>query len=191
MLFFYNVSNQTQNNMKHDFIQKQYDVLVGEGKGGGNAYTAVLSSYSKHHLAMMQSTDEVRNELKKMKKHFEQVDVYYVECEEDIKKYLKTKGMLWSVICMCCIVIFGITGALTVFAHNQQPIISESTALPICIVCGICFYIAFGKGNKYRKQMIIMKDLWPSNIRNSGVDYHTFFCRLKIITWYVYCILNS
>lgn len=107
---------------------------------------------------MMQSTAEVHAELKNIRSNTAS-NVHYVQEMSDIKKYLKVKSALWAVICMSCLLILGVTGALTLFVSNQKPIVSEFTALPICIVVGVCFYIAFRKGNRYRKQMDIMKDL--------------------------------
>lgn len=144
--------------MKYNFGQKFYDVLVGAGPGGSHLYTTVLNSEQKHQLAMMQSTAEVHAELKIIRSNTAS-NVHYVQEMSDIKKYLKVKSALWAVICMCCLLILGITGALTVFVSNAKPIVSEFTAFAICAVFGICFYFAFRNGNRYRKQMVIMQDL--------------------------------
>ncbi len=145
--------------MKYTFGQKQYDVLVGEGKGGGDAYTSVLSSSVKHHLCTMNSADEVRTELKKMKEHFAQMDIHYVQCEEDIKKYLRGKLQLWKVIMIMALLTTFIVASLTVFVANNMPIISEPKATVICLVTLSLAYLSYTKGRTYRNQCVIMGNL--------------------------------
>lgn len=142
--------------MNTTFGKKYYDVLVGEGPGGSNLYTTILSTEQKRKLAMMQSADEVRAELNNIR-NCAASDAVYVQEERDIKDYINKRGLFWAhMMWISCCIAGGALFTLDAFKNDHVSLVLCS----ILLVLG-CIGIAFSdfKASKYKKQKDIMRYL--------------------------------
>jgi uncharacterized membrane protein len=131
--------------------KKFYDILIDEGHCGGNAYTAILSNDQKHQLAMLNSAQETRDALTKLLNEAKQSDVYYEQCEDDIKKYINKKGLFWSQLMyvFCCLA----SGTLFTFDSSKS---NWYVYVPILVITCLGIVIANTKMDKYVKQRQVM-----------------------------------